>query len=371
MQLKKVSSWVLVVSALFVAAGCEQKSEQAKETTVGNQAKPQVIEAHVAEVSLGSIPMTVVVPGAVVPDQKAKIASRLMGYIKEINVKVGQKVKAGQLLFTIDPTDIKSKITQAEAAYQQAKAAFEDAKLDYERFTKLYKEDSVSKQQYDKIRLQYSVAQENLAAAVSGLQQAKSQLKYAHVKAPFDGVVVKKLASAGDLAAPGHPILVLENLSSLSVQTQVSNDLFASLHIGDKAIVEIEGRDKPEVGTIYALVSAADPKTRTHTVKLSLKNVKNVNSGTFARVIFNKGNRQAIVVPHSAIVNRSGIQGVFVLDDTNHAYFRMVRPGMSIGPLVEIQAGLSLGERIVVDHNQSLLNGDLVKPLPVSNAAAK
>ncbi len=371
MQFKKAGSVILMASALVLAAGCEQKQEAAKETTVGNQAKPQVIEAHVAEVSLGAIPMTVVVPGAVVPDQKANIASRLMGYIKEMKVDVGQKVKAGDLLFAIDPTDIKSQIAQAQAAYQQAKAALDDAKLDYDRFSKLYKDDSVSKQQFDKIRLQYSVAQENLAAAKSGLEQAKAQLKYANVKAPFDGVVVQKMASVGDLAAPGHPILVLENLSSLSVQTQVSNDLFARLHIGDKAIVEIEGMEKPVIGTIYALVSAADPKTRTHTVKLSLKEVKNVNSGTFARVIFNKGNRQAIVVPNTAVVNRSGIQGVFVLDDQNHAYFRMVRPGMAIGPLVEIQSGLSLGERIVLDRNQSLLNGDVVKPIPVQSAQKK
>ena len=371
MQLNKLGSVMLVAAALTLAAGCEQKSEAPKETTVGNQAKPQVIEAHVANVSLGTIPMTVVVPGVVVSDKRANIASRIMGYIKSIQVDVGQKVKAGDLLFTVDPTDIKSKIAQAEAAYQQAKAALDDAKLDYDRFTKLYKEDSVSRQQYDKVRLQYTVAQQNLAAAKSALEQAKAQLKYVNVKAPFDGVVVQKLASVGDLAAPGHPILVLENRSALSVKTQVSNDLFARLHIGDKALVKIEGMSQPVVGTIYALVSAADPKTRTHTVKLSLKDVKNVNSGTFARVIFNRGNRQAIVVPQSAVVNRSGIQGLFVLDDQNHAYFRMIRPGLIIGPLVEVQAGLSLGERIVIDNNQSLLNGDIVKPIPVQSAEQK
>jgi RND family efflux transporter MFP subunit len=365
----KIFAMTALVS-LGLLSGCnEEHSAASKEQS--QAAKPQVIEAHVATVSLGSVPETVVVPGSVVPDQQAKIASRLMGYIKEIKVKVGQKVKAGDLLFTIDPTDIKAQIARAESAYQQALAALNDAKLDYDRFTKLYKEDSVSKQQYDKIRLQYSVAQQNVAAARSALEQAKAQLKYANVKAPFDGVVVQKLAVAGDLAAPGHPILVLENLSSLSVQTQVSNDLYAYLRLGDKALVEIEGMDKPVIGTIYTLVSAADPKTRTHTVKLSLENVRNVNSGTFARVTFNKGNRQAILIPQSAVVNRSGILGVFVLDDENHAQFRMVRTGMAVGPLVEVQAGLSLGEKIVVDNNQSLLNGDIVKPLNGSAEADK
>jgi RND family efflux transporter MFP subunit len=220
-------------------------------------------------------------------------------------------------------------------------------------------------------KIDESVWQPQVNRLAASLEQAKAQLKYANVKAPFDGVVVQKLAVAGDLAAPGHPILVLENLSSLSVQTQVSNDLYAYLRLGDKALVEIEGMDKPVIGTIYTLVSAADPKTRTHTVKLSLDNVRNVNSGTFARVTFNKGNRQAILIPQSAVVNRSGILGVFVLDDENHAQFRMVRTGMAVGPLVEVQAGLSLGEKIVVDNNQSLLNGDIVKPLNGSAEADK
>jgi RND family efflux transporter MFP subunit len=362
---KKHLMSVLAISAMTaVMAGCSSENGQDAEQAAKVQTQ-QTIEAAVMTVQLGSVPLKAVVPGAVVSDQKAQISSRLIGYIKDLNVKVGQEVKRGDLLFSIDSTDIKSQINQANSAYQQAVAALEDAKLDYDRFNKLFKEDSVSKQQLDKIKLQYSVAQENLSAAKSGLDQAKSQLNYANVRAPFDGIIVEKMAEAGALASPGQPIVVIENLQSVSVQTEVAEDLFAVLRAGDEATVVIDSQPAPLKGTIYTLVSAANPKTRTHTVKLSLPAISNVNSGTFARVSFKRGERQTVLVPQSAVITRAGIEGVFVLRD-NKAYFTMVRTGMKMDGMIEIQAGLDLGEHIVVDNNQSLLNGDAV----VAKAAA-
>jgi RND family efflux transporter MFP subunit len=362
-QISKVIGMSLLAATIGLT-GCNDKTEQ----TGKAETAAKTVKADVFTVTLGSVPLTAVVPGSVVPDQKAQIASRLMGYIKNLDVEVGQAVKHGDLLFSIDSGDIKSQISQANAAYQQALAALKDARLDYNRFTKLYKEDSVSKQQYDKIRLQFSVAQENLVAAKSGLDQAKAQLNYANVKAPFDGVIVQKMAVAGSLAAPGNPIVIMENLKSLSVQTQVSSDLYAVLRNGDTAQVLIEGVDKPFVGTIYTLVSAADPKTRTHTVKLSLPNVNDVNSGTFARVSFKRGERKTMMLPVSAVVNRAGIEGVFVVEN-GKAFFHMVRTGKVMGDMVEIQSGLALGEQIVVNNNQEMLNGDIIESADAENSA--
>jgi len=353
-QLSKVVGISLVVAVLGLT-GCNHDDEE-----VVNQAATKTVIADVYTVSLGTVPLTATVPGAVVPDQRAQIASRLMGYIKNLDVKVGQKVKVGDLLFSIDSGDIKSQISQARSGYQQALAALTDARLDFNRFTKLYKEDSVSKQQYDKVRLQLSVAEQNLSSAKTSLDQAKAQLKYANVTAPFDGVIVQKNAVAGSLAAPGNPIVVMENMTSLSVQTQVSADLYAVLRNGDTAQIVLDGMDKPIVGTIYTLVSAADPKSRTHTVKLSLPNVNDVNSGTFARVSFTRGERQTMMLPDAAIVNRAGIEGVFVVEN-GRAFFHMVRTGAKINNMVEIQSGLALGEQVVTSNNADMLNGEMVE----------
>ena len=352
-QMSKILTASLLVTTLGLA-GCTEEADQTEVSTA------QVFKANVQTVELGEIPLMAVVPGSIVPEQKAQISSRLIGYIKGLEVQVGQKVKRGQLLFSIDSADIKSQIVQANAGYQQAIAGLNDAKLDYDRFTQLYKEESVSKQQYDKIRLQYSVAQQNVAAAKSGLNQAKEQLNYANVKAPFDGVIVDKMAVAGDLASPGKPIVVIENAASLIVQTEVAGDLFAVIKMGDEASVVVDGQPKPLVGTIYTLVSSANPKTRTHTVKLSLPAINNVNSGTFARVSFKRDVRQTMMVPMTAIVNRAGIEGVFV-NENGKAFFYMVRTGQTIGDMVEVQSGLALGEQVVIDNNESMLNGDIIE----------
>ena len=343
---------MLLSASSLSLLGCNDGSETGK-----NIPAVQTINVKVAAVELGSIPLKSVAPGSVVSDQKAQISSRLVGYINNFDLKIGQNVKRGDLLFSIDSADIESGIAQAESGYQQAKAALLDAKLDYKRFKKLYEDESVSKQNFDKMNLKYKIAKEQMIAAKTGLDQAKSQLKYANVTAPFDGVVVKKMATAGDLSAPGKPILSLENKKTLSIQTQVSHELYAALRLGDTASVVLDGIEKPLLGTIYTMVAAADPKSRTHTVKLSLHEASSVNSGTFARVAFTRGERQTLMVPRSAVINRSGIEGVFIAEKET-AYFNMVRLGEVVGDMIEIKSGVNLEDSIVVSNNESLLNGD-------------
>lgn len=343
----------LVAGAVIGLSACDKEAQEKSFEVATHQVETKVVE-------MGTMPLVVSLPGSIVPDQQARIASRLMGYIKTLPVEVGQKVKHGDLLFTIDSQDIRSQISQAKAGYQQAQAALENAKADFERFSELYKEESVSRQQFDGVRLQYSVAQENLAAAKAGLQQAEAQLNYANVRAPFDGIVVQKMASAGDLAAPGQPVIVLENTSSLSVQTEVSQDLYAVLAVGDKATIKVDGIEQAVEGEIYSLVSAANPRTRGHTTKLSLPAIASVNSGTFARIDFVRGEHQTLLVPADAIVTRGGIQGVFVVDKNQTAHFRMLRLGKKVNGNIEVQAGLDIDEVIVISNHQALVNGDKI-----------
>jgi len=351
----RLSTLIVAGFLTLTLSGCSKEEVAEKD-----QPQVQTIQAKVQTVELGNISLTAVVPGAVVPDQRANISSRLMGFIKKLDLKVGHKVEKGDLLFSLDSGDVNSAIAQAQSSYDQARATFVNARQNFKRFERLYKEASISRQQFDTVSLQYKVAKEGLAGARSALSQAKDQLKYVYVKAPFSGVVVNKMAVVGDLAMPGQPVLVIENLKSLSIQTQVARDLFTSLRSGDEVEVLLEGKNEPILATIYTLVAAADPVTRTHIVKLSLPDVGNINSGTFARINFNLGERQTLLIPKTAVLNRSGIEGVFVVQE-GVARFRMVRLGEKIGELVEVQAGLSLGDVIVVENNQSMLNGDLVE----------
>ncbi|MCG6932056.1 MAG: efflux RND transporter periplasmic adaptor subunit [Gallionella sp.] len=348
----------MTATLLIALAGCKPHDQKAADQL-------KTVNAQVVTLSLTEIPVTDSSPGVVISEQQVQVASRLMGYIRDIPVHEGDAVKAGQLLFSIDPTDIRGQVDQARAGLAQANAALNDAQADFERYSRLYKDQSIPKVQYDKVKLQYSIAQSQANAAQAGLNTAESQLRYAQVRSPINGIVTQKMASKGDLAAPGRPVLVVENPAKLMVQTSVSNDTYSHLKMGGDATVEISGDTLP--GKIVRLVAAADAMTHTHLVKLDVPGIKGFSSGTFARVRFAVGSRQGISVPKSALLERAGIPGVFVVDAEGIAHYRMVRAGREQGGVVEIEAGLNPGEKVVVSNTSDFDSGDRINLTESSN----
>ncbi len=336
-------------------AGCNDKATEQHKADAG-----ATVQATLVTVEKAVLPIVVTSPGSVIAQQQAQIASRLMGFIREINVEEGQSVAAGQRLFTVDPTDIQGQVNMARAGLSQADAALADAKNDYERFGALYKEEAIPKMQWDKIRLQYQVSQQQAAAAHAGYDTAAAQMRYATVVAPFAAVVTQKMAHAGDLAAPGRPLLVLENPAKLQVQTSVAREVFAQLKPGSVVAIRVDGRDGEIAGKVVNLVPAADPVTHSHLVKIDLPQGHGLNSGSFVQVAFPLGEREGIRVPVSAVLERAGITGVFVADAQGVVQYRMVRTGAASGGKVEIQAGLNPGERVVTSATAALQNGDKV-----------
>ena len=348
--------------AVSLINGCgEHASPEGQAAAVG-----RTVAAEVQTVQPAPLDVRVEAPGLVVSEDQVQVASRLMGYIREIKVEEGQAVKAGQLLFVVDPTDIQGQVSQARAGLAQAEAALADSRLDYERFGALYKEEAIPKMQWDKIRLQYQVAEQQVAAARAGLNLASSQMRYASVVAPIDGVVTQKMANAGDLAAPGRPVLVIEGLKKLQVRTQVSGDVYARIKTGEKVTITPDGDANlaPIEGVIAQVVPAADPASHSHLVKIDLPRNNRLASGNFVRVGFTVGEREGIRVPAAALAERAGIIGVFVVDAQGIARYRMVRTGATGDGMVEIQSGLNAGDKVVVSQVAQLENGDKVSGGP-------
>jgi RND family efflux transporter MFP subunit len=341
--------------AVSVTYGCGDH-----ESTDGQPSASQhTVAAKVLTVEQTQLSLRAELPGMVVSEDQVQVASRLMGYIREIKVEEGQAVKAGQLLFVVDPSDIQGQMGQAHAGLAQAEAALADAKLDYERFGALFKDEAIPKQQWDKVRLQYQVAQQQVAAARAGLGLASNQMRYASVVAPINGVVTQKMANAGDLAAPGRPVLVIEGMKKLQVRTNVSSDVYARIKAGEKVAIVTDGdaAQAPVEGVIAQIVPAADPVSHTHLVKIDLPAGSSLTSGNFVRVGFAVGSRQGIRVPATALAERAGITGVFVVDAQGIARYRMVRTGAVEQNRVEIQSGLNAGDQVVVSNVEQLENG--------------
>jgi RND family efflux transporter MFP subunit len=342
---------ILFIALALAGCGGEEKTPSA--------ATRHTVQAQVSTIQPTETITTMPTPGTVVAEDSVQVASRLMGYIKNIAVVEGQSVKAGQRLFTIDPMDIQGAVEQARLGLKQAEDALADAKADFDRFAALYKDDVVTRQQYEKMRLNYEIARSRAAQAESGLTTAQGQLKYAVVTSPIDGVVTRKLATEGDIAAPGHPVLMVENPARLQVQTSVPDTVFNTLRLGQSVQVQVDGLDRDLTAKIARLSPAADPVSHTYLVKLDVA-APGLKSGAFARVLFPAGKTLMLAVPQAAVLDRAGITGVFVVDDKGVAEYRMVRTGSTADGRVEILSGLNPGERVVTGNAESLDNGDQV-----------
>ncbi|MDM7322837.1 MAG: efflux RND transporter periplasmic adaptor subunit [Gammaproteobacteria bacterium] len=349
----KVKPFILSLTVLV--AGC------GKEVTPPTVQPASAREMRASVVEIRPVDMAVQIPiaGSVVAQDAVKVTSRVMGYIRDLNVIEGQTIKKGELLFVIDPVDVQGAVAQAEQGLVQAQAALRDARADFERFEQLYKDQVINRQQYEKMKLNLEVAKSRVAQAEAGLAQARGQFAYTRVAAPIDGVVTAKLANEGDLAAPGHPIVLIEDVSRLQVQTSVPETIFRRLQLGMVVQVEIEGQPHLLTAKVARLSPAADPIAHTYPVKLDVE-APGLRSGVFARVLFTLGTRQVISVPERAVVQRAGIKGVFVVKDDGLAEFRMVRTGSQADGMVEIIAGLKVGERVVVEGASQVLNGDKI-----------
>jgi RND family efflux transporter MFP subunit len=350
---------VLALAVLAVSAGLGGCGDKAKEQPMAQVGA--TVQAAVITVEKASLALVATSPGNVIAQQQAMISSRLMGFLREINVQEGQRVVAGQKLFAVDPTDIQGQMAMARAGLSQAEAALGDAKNDFERFGALYKEQAIPKMQWDKISLQYQMTQQQVSMARAGFDTASAQMKYATVTAPFAGVITQKMANAGAMAAPGQPVLMLENTDRLQVQTSVADDVYAQLKLGTAVAIQAEGQGSDIVGKVANLVPSADPVTHSHLVKIDLPKDAGLRSGSFVQVAFALGQRDGVRVPASAVLTRAGITGVFVVDAQGLASYRMVRTGTASAGQVEILAGLNPGERVVISSATALQNGDKVQ----------
>lgn len=346
---------VMPLLAGLLLAGCGHEPTG----TSSPSAAPEIGAAWIT-VDAGEVDDTALFPGTVVASDQSPIASRMMGFVREINVDEGETVEKDQPLLSIDQSDVDSQIRQAEAALAKARSGLANARSNYERFKRLYEENAAPKQQFEQMRTAYEVAQGDVEAARAAVEQARAQVSYAQIRAPFAGTIVQRMADPGQLAIPGQPLLMLMGSGAREVRVEVDDQAYARLDEGDTLEVnyrDAEGNPATFTAEVLRLVAAADPITRTHTVKLSVPPALSLTPGSFVTVSVVLDRKAAIRVPAGAIHDRGGMQGVFVVDAEDRARFRLVRVGQQRGDQVVVLAGLRDGDRVITDARGRLANG--------------
>ena len=314
------------------------------------------------------------------------ISAKLMGTVQAVHVQEGDLVKKGDLMVTIDPRTVTAQLNQAEAGLREArraetsavssrdaaKAARDLAVATYKRYAELLKENSVSKQEYDEIESRSRQARAALAqaeamveAARSRVQQAQAAVqqaslahKDAEVTAPYDGLVVGKMVDEGDLAAPGTPLVTIEQEGLFCADLVLPERYIQTVAVGMPVKVKVPALDDLETtGNVGRIIPAADTQSRSFELKVGMPEELDLKSGMFARVFIPVGGTGIMLVPQTAVKAEGQLTGVYVVDTQQIARFRLVRTGKTYGDRVEIISGLRDGQSYVTNIPVTLKDG--------------
>lgn len=227
---------------------------------------------------------TIELSGTVISDNEKYITSRFMGYIKTVNVTEGDIVKKGRLLYSIDSAEIDSKKRQAMLSIQMYENQYTTMKRNYERYQRLYKKGLVSKFELEQLELASKNLKDMVEISKLQVKEVENQYKYLTIKAPNDGVIVKKNIKSGEMAIPGMPALVLSDLSNLKIKTEISENDLKNIYLGQKAKILIPSMNLTTKGKIVAIIPSSNPMTHTFTIKLSFQTKLNIYPGMYSSI---------------------------------------------------------------------------------------
>lgn len=303
-----------------------------------------------AEVALRPVASGYSAEAVVEAGRESTLAAQVAGRIMTLSVDAGDAVKAGQLLSRIDDSEAKNSIAGSQAQIAQAQASLANAKIQYERAQKLVARKFMSEASLDAAEAQYKAAQAQLAAAKADAAQSSTTRGFATIVAPFGGLVSARLAQVGEMASLGRPLLTLFDPATLRVVASIPQEQLESVRKAGHASIELTESGRWVDATSVTVLPAADSRTHISQVRLELpKNVSGIYPGMFARAHFAVGQAKRLLVPDSAILRRSEVTAVYVVQG-DKVQLRQVRLGPSqAAGHTEILAGLAAGERIALD----------------------
>jgi RND family efflux transporter MFP subunit len=333
----------LLVGVVLFLQGCRPAHHSTPATSA--DLPPAKVRAEVVQARL--IPVTHDVVGTIRSRHFAEIASKISGRILELPVELGAEVRTGDVLAVIDSSETEARLEQAEVALRQVE-------IDHQRVDKLRQTGAATAAEYDTLN-------SRMQAARAAVAEARALLEHSRITAPLGGVIARKDAEPGDLAMPGKPLMRVEDPRQLRLEAHVPVSFTDQLMVGTKISVMVEGAGKAIEASVAEMAPVADAATRTFLVKFDLPAADGLVPGQFGRVAIPLGETPRLIVPSSAIVLRGQLEMVLGVKD-GRARLRIVRTGRRLGEGIEILAGLSAGESIVIEDAASLVDG---QPLEV------
>ncbi len=340
--------WILLI---LQGCGNEDLSSVKKKVRVIPGVKTVTVQ-----VKKVGIPFTTA--GSVRSVVRSVLTSKVVGNVKEVRVREGDRVEKGEVLLTIESRDIRAKIRQAEGALQSANAVLKNTESNYRRLSALYSRGSATRFEFDGAVLQLENAKGMVKQAEGGLREARTMEQYSRILAPMDGVVSRKMIDVGEQAAPGRPLLTIEKTSRLQFDTFVPESILPSLAVGQQVSMTIDALDgKTFSGRIAEMEPSADPVSHSARVKIDMEDRGKLIPGMYGKARFITGERSTIRIPEKAVVKRGQITAVFIIDPERILHLRLIRTGESRSGWTEVLSGLRDGDRIALSELDRIEDG--------------
>lgn len=344
----------------FCFLGCEARADK-----MPPPAPPRAVE--VLTVTASEVRETGEYLGTIVSRQSVDILPQVTGYVRQILVKPGQEVKAGETLVELDSRQEVAALQSADAQQKAAASNEELAQRTFERTQLLFKEGLVSGQELDRAQAAAKAAQAEARAAAARVAQQRVALNFHAVRAPFAGTVGSVAVRVGDYLSPTTPLLSITQGSMLEVEVTIPPERARRVAPGTP-IELLDSAGKVLLTTqAYFVAPRADPRTQLVEVNAVFENTVGLRPSELVRTRIVYGTSKALQVPVLSIVRQSGQPFVFAVEDKPSGPVVTRRP-VTLGPVNEqryvVTKGLAEGDRIAVSSLQALRDGAPIEPLP-------
>ena len=374
-QTRAIPAWAVLACVMTGVSACDEpRADQAAAP------RPQV---SVVTLQPSSRPYIRELPGRIAPTRVAEVRARVAGIVLERSFQQGADVKAGDVLYRIDPVRFQVELDAAEAALAKAQAVHDQAEQQAKRVEKLISGQAASQAQYEIAVATFRQAQADVSARKADVARVKLDLDYTSVRSPINGRIGRALVTEGALVGQGEAthLATVHQLDPVYADfTQSAGDLQQLRRDLESGALEQVEPDAAKVrlvlddGTLYPLAgkllfsdASVDPGTGQVTLRGEFPNPKGeLLPGMYVRVQIQQGtDGDALAVPQQAVQrNDSGGSEVYVVRPDNRAVIKPMRAGRVVDEQWLVLDGLDPGDRVVVEGFQKFEPGDVVDPVP-------
>jgi RND family efflux transporter MFP subunit len=302
-----------------------------------------VVEYH-------TLPRVMQLDGVVEAVHQGTVSAQTQGEVIEVLFDVDDKVEAGAVIARLKDTRQKAALEQAEAAVAAARARLDEARDEYQRVKEVFGKKLVAQADMDRAESALKSAKADFDSAQSAVVSAREQLNYTVVRAPYSGLVIERHIEVGETASPGVPIMTGISQDDLRVAVDVPQRLISHVREYRQARIETDGDQRIDA-TGLTFFPYADPRGNTFRVRVDLPSgAADLLPGMFVKVAFTIGDEDLMLIPQRAVVYRSEVTGVYVLDEDGDVRLRRIRAGHKLDDgMIAVRAGLQEGEQVVTD----------------------